>query len=63
LSKLLSFQAAARARDSERQAGAALQRQEEMTREETRISAAARADLELDRLPQQPDPMDRDAAK
>ena len=46
----------------ERATGAALQRAEDMSHEQARITAAARAGLAAERLPAGPDPFDRDSA-
>ena len=60
LIKVFQFQTAKLDRARERDTGAALQREEDMRHEETRIRSSGRADLE--RLPDGPDPLDRDSA-
>ena len=60
LIKVFQFQSANLDRARERETGAALQREEDMRHEETRIRSSGRADLE--RLPDGPDPLDRDSA-
>ena len=60
LIKVFQFQTAKLDRARERDTGAALQRDEDMRHEETRIRSSGRADL--GRLPDGPDPLDRDSA-
>ena len=59
LIKVFQFQAANLDRARERETGAALQREEDMRHEENRIRNSGRADL--GRLPDGPDPLDRDS--
>ena len=59
LIKVFQFQTAKLDRARERDTGAALQREEDMRHEETRIRSSGRADLE--RVPDGPDPLDRDS--
>jgi hypothetical protein len=63
LGKLLGLRSAALATQKEQQAGAAMQRAEDMQHEEDRIRSAARADLEFDGLHQPEDQWDRDSQK
>ena len=58
LIKVFQFQTAKLDRARERDTGAALQREEDMHHEENRIRRSGGADLE--RLPDGPDPLDRD---
>ena len=60
LAKLLGLHSVAVATAREQQAGAAMQRAEDMQHEEDRVKAAARADLEFDGLHQPKDQWDRD---
>ena len=59
LIKAFQFQTANLDRARECDTGAALQREEDMRHEENRIRISGRADLE--RLPNGPDPLDRDS--
>ena len=60
LAKLLGLHSVAVATAREQQAGAAMQRAEDMQHEEDRVKAADRADLEFDGLHQPKDQWDRD---
>lgn len=59
LIKLFQFQTANLDRAREQSTGAALQREEDLRHEQISLRAAGRADLE--RLPDGPDPLDRDS--
>ncbi len=59
LLKLFQGRAASQDRAQERDIGAAMQREEDLRHEQNRLGAAGRADLE--RLPDAPDPLDRDS--